>query len=723
MESKRPRSRSRSPSRNPFTQRSYSSNYYKILSERKSLPVYEALPKLEKLLRSHQIIILQGETGSGKTTQVPQFLAKPNTRIACTQPRRVAAISVAKRVSEEMDVKLGDQIGYSVRFDDCASEDTILKYLTDGMLLREAMKSPDLEKYQIIILDEAHERTLATDILFGLMKEILKRRRDLKLIIMSATLNAERFQQFFEGAPLLSVPGRLHPVEILYSQVAEEDYLAAAVKAVLQIHSFEDPGDILLFLTGEEEIETACRNIRKEVAKFGESVGKLAVIPIYSTLPPIAQQKIFEKAPGPNSKNIPGRKCIVATNIAETSLTIDGVVYVVDPGLSKQKVYNPRMRVESLAVSPISKASAKQRAGRAGRTRPGKCYRLYTEVTYTNELQETSFPEILRSNLTSVVLTLTAMGVKNLVNFDFMDPPTPETMMRAFEVLNFIGALDDEGEITEMGLKIVEFPLDPEVGKVLIMSEKYGCSEEILTLCAMLSVQNPFLRPKDHGEAADKAKAQFAHQDGDHLTLITAFQSYMNAGQRPEWCSQNYINPRSMRAAGEIRDQLLVKFDKLGLKLVSKEKGRSESIRKCITSGFFMHVAYREKNNFYMTLKENQIVTIHPSTTLAFRPEWVLYHEYVMTSKNYIRTVTLINPQWLLELAEHYFTSGGFPDSQGKRQLDQLRKSRPKAKLHKSLSEISLKKSEKKREKALVSETDSDEASEKSRKKNKRKSS
>lgn len=535
MERKRSRSpRSTPPDKNPLTSKPYSSTYYKLLKDRKTLPVYEALPQLRKLLKIHQIIILQGETGSGKTTQVPQFLSTISSKVACTQPRRVAAISVAKRVAEEMDVKLGDQVGYSVRFDECCTDDTILKYLTDGMLLREAMKNPTLSNYSIIILDEAHERTLATDILFGLLKETLKTRPDLKLIVMSATLNAEKFQQFFEGAPLLSVPGRLHPVEILYTQVAEEDYVAAAVRTVTQIHAFEDPGDILVFLTGEEEIETACRNIRKEVNKYGESVGTLNVIPIYSTLPPAMQQKIFEPAPVANTKNIPGRKCIVATNIAETSLTIDGIVYVVDSGLSKQKIYNPRMRVESLAVAPISKASAKQRAGRAGRTRPGKCYRLYTEETYRTELEETAHPEILRSNITSVVLTLRVMGIQNLVNFDFMDPPTPETMMRAFEVLNFLGALDDEGELTELGRQISEFPLDPEISKILITSASYSCSEEILTLSAVLSVQNPFLRPKDAGEAADKAKAQFSSQDGDHLTLINVFSAYIREGQRSE---------------------------------------------------------------------------------------------------------------------------------------------------------------------------------------------
>ena len=344
-------------------------------------------------------MILQGETGSGKTTQVPQFLLEAglcgDKNIACTQPRRVAAMSVAKRVSEEMDVQLGSTVGYTIRFEDKTSESTRLKYLTDGMLLRESMSDPLLSAYNVIVLDEAHERTLSTDILFGLLKEILPKRPELKVVVMSATLNAERFQEYFEGSPLLDVPGRMFPVEVFYTQQPEQDYFSAAVKTVLQIHVDDEPGDVLLFLTGEEEIEQACTEIRNEARKLGEDVsGPILVIPLYSTLPPQQQNRIFDEAPAPNRKGKPGRKVVVATNIAETSLTIDGIVYVVDPGLSKQKVYNPRLRIESLLVSPISRASAKQRSGRAGRTRPGKCYRLFTESSFNKELEENSYPEI-----------------------------------------------------------------------------------------------------------------------------------------------------------------------------------------------------------------------------------------------------------------------------------------------------------------------------------------
>ncbi|XP_022991494.1 probable pre-mRNA-splicing factor ATP-dependent RNA helicase DEAH2 isoform X3 [Cucurbita maxima] len=483
---------------NRWTGRQYSQRYFEILEKRKTLPVWHQKEEFFQALKSSQTLILVGETGSGKTTQIPQFvleavdLDSPDKRkkmmVACTQPRRVAAMSVSRRVAEEMDVTIGEEVGYSIRFEDCSSARTVLKYLTDGMLLREAMTDPLLERYKLIILDEAHERTLATDVLFGLLKEVLKNRPDLKLVVMSATLEAEKFQGYFNGAPLMKVPGRLHPVEIFYTQEPERDYLEAAIRTVVQIHLCEPIGDILVFLTGEEEIEDACRKINKEISNLGDQVGPVKVVPLYSTLPPAMQQKIFEPAPPPVKEDgPPGRKIVVSTNIAETSLTIDGIVYVIDPGFSKQKVYNPRVRVESLLVSPISKASAHQRSGRAGRTQPGKCFRLYTERSFQNDLQPQTYPEILRSNLANTVLTLKKLGIDDLVHFDFMDPPAPETLMRALEVLNYLGALDDEGNLTKLGEIMSEFPLDPQMSKMLVVSPEFKCSNEILSISAMLS--------------------------------------------------------------------------------------------------------------------------------------------------------------------------------------------------------------------------------------------
>ncbi|XP_058083127.1 probable pre-mRNA-splicing factor ATP-dependent RNA helicase DEAH2 isoform X4 [Magnolia sinica] len=483
-------------STNHLNGRPYSQRYYEILEKRKTLPVWQQKEEFLQVLKESQTLILVGETGSGKTTQIPQFALEAGSHldkdrrkmVACTQPRRVAAMSVSRRVAEEMDVTIGEEVGYSIRFEDCSGPKTILKYLTDGMLLREAMTDPLLERYRVIILDEAHERTLATDVLFGLLKEVLKNRPDLKLVVMSATLEAEKFRGYFNDAPLMKVPGRLHPVEIFYTQEPERDYLEAAIRTVVQIHMCEPAGDILVFLTGEEEIEDACRKITKEINNLGDQVGPVKAVPLYSTLPPAMQQKIFEPAPPPLKEDgPPGRKIVVSTNIAETSLTIDGIVYVIDPGFAKQKVYNPRVRVESLLVSPISKASAHQRSGRAGRTQPGKCFRLYTEKSFNNDLQPQTYPEILRSNLANTVLTLKKLGIDDLVHFDFMDPPAPETLMRALEVLNYLGALDDEGNLTKLGEIMSEFPLDPQMSKMLVVSPEFNCSNEILSVSAMLS--------------------------------------------------------------------------------------------------------------------------------------------------------------------------------------------------------------------------------------------
>ncbi|KAM3735164.1 hypothetical protein ACB098_10G068400 [Castanea mollissima] len=647
---------------NSWTGRPYSQRYYEILEKRRGLPVWHQKEEFLQVLKANQTLILVGETGSGKTTQIPQFvleaidLETPDKRrkmmIACTQPRRVAAMSVSRRVAEEMDVTIGEEVGYSIRFEDCSSARTVLKYLTDGMLLREAMTDPLLERYKVIILDEAHERTLATDVLFGLLKEVLKNRPDLKLVVMSATLEAEKFQGYFFQAPLMKVPGRLHPVEIFYTEEPERDYLEAAIRTVVQIHMCETPGDILVFLTGEEEIEDACRKITKEVANMGDQVGPVKVVPLYSTLPPAMQQKIFEPAPPPVKEGGPaGRKIVVSTNIAETSLTIDGIVYVIDPGFAKQKVYNPRVRVESLLVSPISKASAHQRSGRAGRTQPGKCFRLYTEKSFQNDLQPQTYPEILRSNLANTVLTLKKLGIDDLVHFDFMDPPAPETLMRALEVLNYLGALDDDGNLTKLGEIMSEFPLDPQMSKMLVVSPEFNCSNEILSVSAMLSVPNCFVRPREAQKAADDAKAKFGHIDGDHLTLLNVYHAYKQNNEDPSWCYENFVNQRALKAADNVRQQLVRIMSRFNLRLCSTDFNSRDyyiNIRKAMLAGYFMQVAHLERTGHYLTVKDNQVVHLHPSNCLDHKPEWVIYNEYVLTSRNFIRTVTDIRGEWLV---------------------------------------------------------------------------
>jgi pre-mRNA-splicing factor ATP-dependent RNA helicase DHX15/PRP43 len=608
------------------------------------------------------------------------------TCVACTQPRRVAATSIASRVADEMDVELGREVGYTIRFEDVSDPSlTVLKFVTDGMLLREAMHDPLLTKYAAIVLDECHERTLATDVIMGLLMEVLPKRckgsehGELKVVVMSATLDAKKFQEYFMNAPLMKVPGRTFPVEVFYVAKPERNYVEAAVRTTLHIHQCEGPGDILVFLTGEQEIEQACEEMREKSNSMGAEHGELVVIPLYSSLAPEQQRRIFSKAPEAKvAGGKPGRKVVVSTNVAETSLTIDGIVYVVDPGFSKQKVYNPRIRVESLLVSPISRASARQRAGRAGRTQPGKCFRLYTEQSFHEDLQETTYPEILRSKMSNVVLTLKKLGIDDLVHFDFMDAPAPETLMRALELLNYLGALDDEGEMTELGYQMSELPLDPQLAKLILISPQYKCSAEILTIVACLSVPQLFMRPRENAKAADEAKAQFTHSDSDHLTLLHVFNAYDSISKvdRKQWCWENFVSERSMISAANVRRQLIGIMKRLDVPVISSDlKGdgsfSASDIRKTLTAGMFMQVAYRQRSGEYLTVKDNQLVHVHPGSVVNARPEWVIFEEFALTTKNFIRTVTVTNVDWLVELAPHYFDLENFPKCEAKAELEQ----------------------------------------------------
>ncbi|KAJ8451442.1 hypothetical protein Cgig2_017833 [Carnegiea gigantea] len=611
----------------------------KLKEERKTLPIYPYRDELLKAVRDHQVLIIVGETGSGKTTQIPQYLHEDGYtkvgKIGCTQPRRVAAMSVAARVSQEMGVKLGHEVGYSIRFEDCTSDKTVLKYMTDGMLLREFLGEPDLAGYSVIMVDEAHERTLSTDILFGLVKDVARFRPDLKLLISSATLDAEKFSDYFDSAPIFKIPGRRYPVEIHYTKAPEADYLDAAIVTALQIHVTQPPGDILIFLTGQEEIETAEEILKHRTRGLGTKIAELIICPIYANLPTDMQAKIFEPTPEG------ARKVVLATNIAETSLTIDGIKYVIDPGFCKMKSYNPRTGMESLLVTPISKASANQRAGRSGRTGPGKCFRLYTAYNYYHDLEDNTVPEIQRTNLANVVLTLKSLGIHDLLNFDFMDPPPSEALLKALELLYALGALNKLGELTKVGRRMAEFPLDPMLSKMIVASDKYKCSDEIITIAAMLSIGNSiFYRPKDKQVHADTARMRFHEGNvGDHIALLKVYNDWKACDYGTMWCYENYVQVRSMKRARDIRDQLEGLLERVEIEPTSSLNDL-EAIKKSITSGFFPNSARLQKNGSYRTVKHPQTVYLHPSSGLAQvepLPRWVIYHELVLTTKEYMR--------------------------------------------------------------------------------------
>ncbi|KAL8852733.1 MAG: hypothetical protein Q9221_002363 [Calogaya cf. arnoldii] len=631
-----------------------------IEDTRKSLPIYSFRDELLAAVKEYQVLIIVGETGSGKTTQIPQYLheagyTNDGMKVGCTQPRRVAAMSVAARVAEEMGVKVGNEVGYSIRFEDATSDKTILKYMTDGMLLREFLTEPDLGAYSALMIDEAHERTLHTDILFGLVKDIARFRPELKLLISSATMDAQKFAKYFDDAPIFNIPGRRYPVDIHYTAQPEANYLNAAVTTIFQIHITQGRGDILVFLTGQEEIEAAEQQLTETARKLGSKAPEMMICPIYANLPSELQSKIFEPTP-------PGaRKVVLATNIAETSLTIDGIVYVIDPGFVKENVYNARTGMESLVVTPCSRASANQRAGRAGRVGPGKCFRLYTKFAFHNELDENTTPEIQRTNLNSIVLLLKSLGINNLIEFDFMDPPPAETLIRSLEHLYALAALNDRGELTKIGRQMAEFPTDPMLAKSILSADKHGCVEEVLSIIAMLGEASAlFYRPKDKRIHADSARARFTIKEGgDHFSLLNIWNQWVDADFSYVWARENFLQQRSLTRARDVRDQLAKLCDRVEVTVSSVGAADLVPIQKSLVAGFFPNAARLQKGgDSYRTVKNAMTVYLHPSSVLMeVRPRWVIFYELVLTSKEYMRSDMPVQPEWLVEAAPHFYKS------------------------------------------------------------------
>ncbi|KAK5172292.1 DEAH-box RNA helicase prp16 [Saxophila tyrrhenica] len=642
-----------------------------LREQREYLPAFAVREELLRVVRDNQVTIVVGQTGSGKTTQLTQFLYEDgygkDGLIGCTQPRRVAAMSVAKRVSEEMEIPLGGLVGYAIRFEDCTSKDTVIKYMTDGVLLRESLSNSDLDQYSCIIMDEAHERALNTDILMGLLKKVLTRRRDLKLIVTSATMNAERFSRFYGGAPEFFIPGRTFPVDIQYSRSPCEDYVDSAVRQVLAIHVSQPTGDILVFMTGQEDIEVTCELIAERLAQLNDPP-KLSILPIYSQMPADLQAKIFDRA-------APGvRKCIVATNIAETSLTVDGIMYVVDCGFSKLKVYNPRMGMDTLQITPVSQANASQRAGRAGRTGPGKAFHLYTERAFRDEFYIATIPEIQRTNLANTVLMLKSLGVKDLLDFDFMDPPPQDTITTSLFDLWALGALSNLGELTDLGRQMSPFPMDPSLAKLVIeSSQSYRCSEEMVTIVSMLSVPSVFYRPKERLEESDAAREKFFVHDSDHLTLLTVYQQWTANGCRDGWCVKHFLHPKALRRAQEIRNQItdIMKSNKMELVSCGYDL---DVVRECICSGYYHQAAKRKGLGEYVNLRTSVSVQLHPTSALynsGDPPDYVVYHELILTSKEYMSCVTAVDPHWLADLGGVFYSvkEKGF-SAKGKKEIE-----------------------------------------------------
>ncbi|XP_065064224.1 probable ATP-dependent RNA helicase DHX35 [Rhopilema esculentum] len=641
-----------------------------IQKQRQELPVFKYRNHILYLIEKFQTVVLVGETGSGKTTQVPQYLheagwTKDGKIVGVTQPRRVAATKVTERVAEEMGVFVGEDVGYAIRFDNCTDPDrTRIKFMTDGYLLREMMSDPLLSKYSVIILDEAHERTLYTDIISGLLKKIMKKREDLRLIVSSATLDAQEFHNFFnfnhskhdsskDSSVIMTVEGRMFPVDIFYIQSPVPDYLKATVETVLSIHKDEPVGDVLAFLTGQDEVEHVVSQLRDEAANVKLGNMKLMVLPMYGGLPIAEQLKVFQRTPHNT------RKVVVATNIAEASITINGIVYVVDSGFVKLKAYNATSGIESLVVVPLSKASAEQRAGRAGRVRAGKAYRLYTEDSYL-DLEKRTCPEMQRSDLAPVIIQLKSLGISNVLRFPFLSRPPAQCMVRGLELLYALGAVNESGDLTDpLGLRMAELPVGPMFAKMLLNSGEFGCSEEALQIAAMLQLENIFIIPHNKRKAADHAKLKFSVHEGDHLTLLNVYRAFVKYNKNSKWCHENFLNFKALSHAVRIKGQLEAIMKRYKVPVVSCE-GDDEKIRKCILSGFFANVAKYHPAGEYRTVRDDHSLHLHPQSVLSTEtpPQWVVFNQVLLTGKEYMRDVTVIDPDWLLELAPHYYEYG-----------------------------------------------------------------
>ncbi|KAI7748719.1 hypothetical protein M8C21_022259 [Ambrosia artemisiifolia] len=617
-----------------------------------NLPILQFEDKILETVNHNPVIVIIGETGSGKSTQLSQILHRSGYTkagaIAVTQPRRVAAVSVSRRVAQELDVRLGDEVGYAIRFEDRTSERTCIKYLTDGVLLRESLSDPELKQYSVIILDEAHERSLNTDILMGLMKRLIRlRASNLKVLVTSATLDGEKVSKFFDDCPILNVPGKLFPVEISYSVEQPKSYIESSLRKAIDIHMNEPEGDILIFMTGQDDIE-------KLVSKLEEKIQSLEV-------------RVFSPPP-PNC-----RRFIVATNIAETSLTVDGVVYVIDSGYVKQRQYNPSSGMYSLDVVQISRVQANQRAGRAGRTRPGKCYRLYPLAVYHDNLLEATVPEIQRSSLAGSVLYLKSLDLPDIdiLKFDFLDPPSFESLQDALKQLFLIDAIDENGTITSIGKTMAELPLEPSLARTLIEANEYDCLTQALTVAAMLSVEGTLLpgRSKNTDKKRKHPPSDLPDGSGwgDHIQLLQIYELWDQTDYSIDWCKDNNLQVRGMLFAKDVRKQLsqiMQKVAKGNLDVKRKERRRDrqhdyKNLRKSLCVGYANQLAERMiRHNGYKTLGfKSQLVQVHPSSVLredeeGMLPNYVVYHELISTSRPFMRNVCEVEMRWVTPILQ-----------------------------------------------------------------------
>lgn len=617
----------------------------RLLEEREAeLPILRHAREIKEVISSNQTAIIVGETGSGKTTQIPLLLLEtisPEDKVAITQPRRVAARSVARYVAENVGCRIGEEVGYQVRFEDHTTEGTRINFMTDGILLRKIQEDPLLRDYSAVMVDEAHERSLNIDFTLGLLKRLQKKRVEaglppLKIIVTSATLEKEKFARYFGEAPMVEIPGRLYPVEIHYEKEHVSDYTRAAAEKVKMIVEQNKEGDILIFMPGQEEIEKTIREIESL------NLSDVIVLPLYGQMSPEDQDRIFEK--------MVGRKVIVATNIAETSVTVPGIRHVIDSGLIKQIEFDPSIGIETLAARPHAKSGCVQRAGRAGRLAPGECWRLYPESDF-NSRPEFQTPEIQRSNLAHVVLLMKKIGIEDVRTFEFIDPPEAKAFEQAIDALKNLGALDENEKITDIGETMAELPLEPHLARMVIEAEKHKCVETICTIASFLGGRSVFVRPKGKENEADVAHRRFEVPESDFLTLLKVWQEYEANDFRDSWARDNFLHSKILAEVRQVRYQLFRALRRNGIRV--SESQDPEAIGKSIAAGLIENLMEYYSRHSYRRVKDNESgFFIHPSSaTFGHDPKFFVPAEIVRTKKTYARIIQEVKPQWIREIA------------------------------------------------------------------------
>jgi ATP-dependent helicase HrpA len=617
------------------------------------LPINEKWVEIRETIKKNPVVIIAGETGSGKTTQIPKICLEAGRglkkRVVCTQPRRIAATSVSRRVSEELGEEYGKHVGYKIRFNDKTTPFTRIKFVTDGILLSEFKNDQLLHEYDTIIIDEAHERSLNIDFLLGIMKKILPLRRDLRLIISSATIDTEFFSNAFDNAPVINVSGRGYPVDIIYESFETPEYkdFSLIEKTVYQIETIhnKDPfGDILVFLPTERDIIDVLKELR--------GLKNAVVLPVFSRLAASEQQKIFKPADH--------QKIVLATNIAETSITVPGIKYVIDTGLARISYYNWRTGIKSLPVSHVSRSSANQRAGRAGRICPGKCYRLYSIEDYEGREQYTK-PEILRSNLAEVILKIIDLNLGKIEEFPFLTPPSNQSVKEGINTLKEIGALDCDEKLTQTGKMLSEFPIDPRIGRMIIQAKDEGALKEIIVIASALSIQDPRERPLGREKAAENAHNKFKDESSDFITLLNIWNEFESQLQKGvsrkkvmQFCDANFLSYNRMMEWKDIQSQINLIVIENREFIPNKERAKNEAIHRSILSGFLSHIAIYSEGTKYKGAKGREINLFPGSAVYKKRPRWIVSTDIMRTSQLFARLCSEIQPQWIEELARDY---------------------------------------------------------------------